>query len=100
MAQFSLKPSSKGVTALIIVAAVVVFGSALAFVAAFGKIKSQDAKCADMEKRVADSRLMAQKLEKTRLTYLDTCSQIRFLESSVTTQAYVPTLLQQLEHLG
>ena len=87
-------------TALIVVAAVVFLGCALIFIAAEGKIRGQEAKRESMEKQVDSSRQMAQKLEQTRLTYLDTCSQIRYLESSVTTQAYVPTLLQQLEALG
>ena len=100
MPTLSLKTSSKGVTALIVTAAVVFFGCALIFVAAEGKIKAQEAKRTDMEKQVADSRQIAQKLEQTKLTYADTCSQIRFLESSVSTQSYVPTLLQQLERLG
>lgn len=100
MATLSLKCSSKGITALIITAAVVFFGCVLIFVAAEAKIRDQETKRDGMEKQVADSRQIAQKLEQTKLTYADTCSQIRCLESSVSTQAYVPTLLEQLEKLG
>ncbi|MHB9036118.1 MAG: type 4a pilus biogenesis protein PilO [Armatimonadota bacterium] len=100
MAQVSLKPSSKGVTALIIVAVVIFFGCTLAYLAAAGKLKSAAAEMAAKEKNVAESKEIAQKLEESKLNYLDSRSQIRFLESSVTTEAYVPTLLKQLEFLG
>jgi Tfp pilus assembly protein PilO len=96
----SLKASSKSVTALIVVAAVVLFGCLLTYVAAAGKIKAAVAELERKEKEVAESRLMAQKLEKSKLDYLDARSQVRNLEASVSTKEYVPTMLKQLEHLG
>ncbi|MCE5322004.1 type 4a pilus biogenesis protein PilO [bacterium] len=100
MAQVNLKPSSKGITALIIIAVVIFFGCTLAYVAVAGKLKGTAAELKSKEEKVAQSKEIAQKLEESKLNYLDARSQIRFLESSVTTSAYVPTLLKQLEYLG
>lgn len=100
MAQLSLKPSSKGVTALIIIAVVIFFGCTLGYIAAAGKLRSATAEMTAKKKKVAESRQIAQKLEESKLDYLDARSQIRFLESSVSDQAYIPTLLKQIESLG
>ncbi|MCE5313632.1 MAG: type 4a pilus biogenesis protein PilO [Armatimonadota bacterium] len=100
MAQISLKPSSKSITALIVIAVVIFFGCALGYMAAAGKLKSSASEIQAKEKKVTESKEIAQKLEQSKLDYLDARSQIRFLESSVTTEAYVPTLLKQLEYLG
>jgi Tfp pilus assembly protein PilO len=67
---------------------------------AAGKLKAVAADLEKKEQQVAESEKIASRLEETRLDYIDTRAQIRNLESSVTTQAYVPTLLKQLERLG
>jgi|YNPNPStandDraft_1061719.scaffolds.fasta_scaffold00003_78 Tfp pilus assembly protein PilO len=100
MALVSLKPSSKTVTALIIIAVVLFFGCVLAYMAAASKLKSSQAELEAGEKKVADAEQIILKLEKAKLDYLDARSQLRFLESSVTSQSYVPTLLKQIERLG
>ena len=100
MAAVSLKPSSKGVTALVVVAVLILFGCVLAYVAAAGKIKTESAEMDAKEKQVRDSAQIAQKLEASRLAYLDAEARVRFLESTVSTQDYIPTLLRQIEHLG
>lgn len=100
MARVSLKSSSKGVTVLIIIAVVIFFGCSLGYLAVAGKLRSTAAEMQAKEKKVTESKEIAQKLEESKLDYLDARSQIRFLESSVTTSAYVPTLLKQIESLG
>lgn len=100
MAAFSLKATTKGVTALIVVAVVILFGGILAYVGVAGKLKTLTTEMQAKQKRVAESEQIAQKLEKSKLDYLDARSQVRYLEASVSTQEYVPTLLKQLEHLG
>ena len=100
MALVSLKPSSKGVTMLVILAAAIFFGCVLAYMGAAGKSKAVAAELNDKEEQVANSEKIALTLQDSRLRYLDTQSQIRYLESSVSTQAYVPTLLKQFEQLG
>ena len=100
MALVSLKSTSKGVTILVVFAAVIFFGCVLAYMGAAGKLKAVAAELDDKEKQVANSEEIALTLQDSRLRYLDTRAQIRCLESSVSTQAYVPTLLKQLEQLG
>jgi Tfp pilus assembly protein PilO len=100
MPALSLKPSSKGVTVLVIVAVVILFGCVLAYVGAAGKLKTATDELAKKEKVVTESKQIALKLEKSRLDYFDARSQVRYLESSVSSRDYVPTLLKQIERLG
>ncbi|MGC8861618.1 MAG: type 4a pilus biogenesis protein PilO [Armatimonadota bacterium] len=100
MAAISLKASTKGVTVLIIIAVVILFGCVLAYLAAAGKLNSAVAEMETKAKQVGQSRAIAQKLEASKLAYLDARSQVRYLEASVSTQEFVPTLLKQLEQLG
>ena len=97
MAAVSLKAGSKGITVLIILAVAILFGCVLAYMGAAGKLKAVAADLEKKERQVAESEKIASRLEETRLDYIDARAQIRNLESSVTTQAYVPTLLKQLE---
>jgi Tfp pilus assembly protein PilO len=100
MPALSLKPSSKGVTVLVIMAVVILFGCVLAYVGAAGKLKTATDELAKKERLVNESKQIAQKLEKSRLDYFEACSQVRYLESSVSSRDYVPTLLKQIERLG
>jgi len=100
MAQLSLKPTQKGVTVMAVVAAVIFVCCLLACVAALAKVKEVDSERAKVEKQLQDSRSIAETQGDSENRYLDTRAQIRYLESSVSTQAYVPTLLKQMEHLG
>lgn len=100
MAQVSLKPSQKGVTVLIIVAAATFVCCLLACLGTVQKIKTVDKEKAAVEKQVRESQTLAQTQRVSENKYLDTRAQIRCLEESVSDQAYVPTLLKQIEHLG
>ncbi len=100
MAIVSLRPTSKGITVLIILAVVIFFGCVLAYMGAAGKLKAVAADLDKKEQQMAKSEKIAARLQESELKYLDTRAQIRNLESSVSTQAYVPTLLKQLEHHG
>lgn len=100
MAALNLKPSSKGVTVLVITAVLILFGCVLSYVAAAGKLKSATDELKSKEKKVAQSKQIATELEESRLAYFDARSQVRYLESSVSSRDYVPTLLKQMEHLG
>lgn len=100
MPELNLKPSSKGVMVLVIVAVVILFSCVLGYIGAAGKLKTATDLLEKKERVVAESKQIAQKLEKSRLDYLDACSQVRYLESSLSTRDYVPTLLKQLEALG
>lgn len=100
MAPINLKSSSKGVTVLIIAAVLLFLGCTFAYVAASGKLKNAAKELEAKTKQVNESEQMAQKLEKSKLEFMDARSQLHYLETSVSTQAYVPTFLKQLEYLG
>lgn len=100
MAAISLKPSYRGVVALIVIAGLLFFGCVMAYMAAAGKLNAAAKELKQKEQEVEAGKQMAQKLEQTKLDYMDTRSQLRYLEASVSKQAYVPTLLKQIEHLG
>ena len=100
MALANLKSTSKSVTALIIVAVILFFGCILVYMAAAGKLKSAADQLAESEEQAQSAKSIIQKLEKSRLDYLDAKSQLRCLESSISTKDYVPTLLKQIEYTG
>lgn len=100
MAQINLKPSPKGVAVLGIMAGLVFILCLLSCLAAVGKVRSVDSEKRQVETQLRDSQMIAQTQISTENRYLDTRAQIRCLESSVSTQAYVPTLLKQIENLG
>src|SRR3569833_1692189 len=49
---------------------------------------------------VGSSEQVAQRYEMTRKSYDDTIDHLKYLETSVTTTSYVPTMLQQLQTLA
>lgn len=100
MAPVSLRASSRGITILIIVAVAIFFSCVLVYLGAAGKLNSVSAELKSKQDKVQASRKIAQTLEESRLRFLDTRAQIRYLETSVSTHAYVPTLLKQIENLG
>ena len=100
MAVANLKSTSKSVTALIILAVILFFGCILAYMAAAGKLKSAAAQLTESKEQASSAKGIIQKLEKSRLDYLDAKSQLRCLETSISTKDYVPTMLKQLEHMG
>lgn len=100
MAPLSLKPTQKGVTMMAVAAGVIFICCLLACLGAVAKVREVDGERAKVEKQVHDSQTIAQTQRDSENRYLDTRAQIRFLESSVATQDYVPTLLKQIEHLG
>jgi Tfp pilus assembly protein PilO len=85
---------------LAVAAALVFVLCLLSCLAAVGKIRSVDGERSKVEKQVRESQMVAQTERSSENKYLDTRAQIRCLESSVSTQSYVPTLLKQIEHLG
>jgi len=100
MAPLSLKPTQKGVTVLVVLAALVFILCLLSCLGAVGKIRSVDDERATVEKQVRESQMVAGTQRDSENKYLDTRAQIRCLESSVSTQTYIPTLLKQIENLG
>ncbi|MCX6343473.1 MAG: type 4a pilus biogenesis protein PilO [Armatimonadetes bacterium] len=93
----NLKPGSKGIMVLIAIAAVIFIGCIAGCLAVSNKMKNTTAELDAKLNKVNESKQIAQKLEKSKLAYLDAQSAIKCLETSVSTEAYVPTLLKQLE---
>lgn len=100
MALVSLKPTQKGVTMMAIAAVAMFVLCLLACLGGIAKVREVDGERAKVAKQVRDSQSIAQTQRDSENRYIDTRAQIRFLESSVSTQAYVPTLLKQIERLG
>jgi len=100
MALVNLKPSQKGVTVLIVIAAAIFFCCVLACLGAARTLNKAASELAAADKQVQEGNKIAQTERDSRNHYEDTRAQIRCLESSVSDQAYVPTLLKQLEYLG
>jgi Tfp pilus assembly protein PilO len=82
------------------VAGLLCVGGVLLYMMASGHLKSASAALADRQKQVDDSNKIASRLETARSDYVQAESELCFLETSVSTYAYVPTLLGQLERLG
>lgn len=100
MAPVSLKPTQKGVTVMAIVAGAIFVCCLLACLGAVAKVRKVDGERARVEKQLKESQRIAETEQDSLNRYLDTKAQIKYLEASVSTQAYVPTLLKQLEHMG
>lgn len=100
MALVSLKPTQKSVMVLAVAAGLVFILCLFSCLLAVGKIRSVDGERAKVEKQVRENQMVAQTQRSSENKYLDTRAQIRCLESSVSTSAFVPTLLKQIEHLG
>ncbi|MFQ3548373.1 MAG: type 4a pilus biogenesis protein PilO [Armatimonadota bacterium] len=100
MALANLKPNQKSVTAMLIFVVILFFACIMIYVLGAGKLKAVESEMQAKEEQVKTAAKTAQLLEKSKLEYLDARAQIDFLEVSVSDQAYVPTLLKQLEYLG
>lgn len=100
MAPLNLKPTQKGVTILVVVAGAVFVCCLLACFGVVQKVNSINIDRSKAEKQVRESQIVAQTERDSENRYSDTRAQIRCLEASVSTQAYVPTLLKQIEHMG
>jgi Tfp pilus assembly protein PilO len=54
----------------------------------------------EKQTKLADSRVIAQRLDDVQRRYMDAQSELSSLEKGVTHKAYIPTLLRQIEDLG
>lgn len=100
MAPVNLKPTQKASTVLIVIAAAMFVCCLACCLGAIQKVRAVDSERAAVEKQVRENQIIAQTQRDAENKYSDTKAQIRCLESSVSTQAYVPTLLKQIESLG
>ena len=100
MAQLSLKVSSKTVLVLVVLVVLVFMGSAAGYYAISRQISAANTELAEKQNSVDKAQETAKDLDYAKLDYQDVLSQIKFLETGITNQEYVPTLLKQIEKLG
>lgn len=64
------------------------------------QIHSLDQEVSQKQTQVDDGRQIATRLAESEKRYLDSQNELRFLELTASTRAYIPTMLKQLEALG
>lgn len=96
----NLKPTSKSLTLFVIIAVVLLFAGLFVYVAGSGKLKAASAELDSKQKEVENSKKIVERLQEAEAKYVQTNAQLQYLEKSVAQQAYVPTLLRQLETYG
>lgn len=100
MTVVTVKPTRKGRMLLAVLAAAGFLTCVGAYVIASGKLKNADERLQAAEKRVAESKQIAECLAQAESKYSASMAQVSFLEHSVSTRDFIPTLLKQLEQLG
>jgi Tfp pilus assembly protein PilO len=100
MRQFGIKANSRNAIVFVVVAVLIFGGVVFGFVTMSEQLHSLDAELNDKQKKVDDAKQIARTLEESRLQYEDAQAQLHNMEASVSTQAYVPTLLKQVESLA
>lgn len=100
MGENGIKATSKGVIVLLVIAIVLLLGVAGGAVAFWDKVSAATLKMEAKKKQVEEAQKMALSLQESKLEYTDVKSQLQNLEQSISTEAYIPTLLKQLEGLS
>lgn len=95
-----LKPSIRTIAILAAIAGLLCISGILVYMVGSGQLKAKAKKLAEIETQVDGSQRIAARLETARTKYINAQTELCFLETSVSTYAYVPTLLGQLEQLG
>ena len=96
----TLSASTRTTTMLAAVAAVLFFATIMTYMVCSGHLRSVALELQDKQKQVDDSTKIAMRLNDAEQSYLQAQGELGYLETSVATHAYVPTLLEQLERLG
>jgi Tfp pilus assembly protein PilO len=100
MGENGIKATSKGVIVLLVMAIVFLLGITGGAVAFWDKVSAATLKMEAKKKQVEEAQKMALSLQESKLEYSDVKSQLQNLEQSISTEAYIPTLLKQLESLS
>lgn len=96
----TFKASHRTITVLIVVAGVLFLVAVMTYVMMNGKLSDALAEMQQKQKQVEGNHQIAKRLKSAEETYLRAQNEIGFLETSVSSEAYVPTMLKQLESLG
>jgi Tfp pilus assembly protein PilO len=95
-----IKPSKNTVIILGLIAVVLFIGCGFTYFNRASKFSMLEAQIQEKEKKLADSEQIAKRLYTVEGNYLDVQAQLGVLERGVSTRAYVPTLLRQIEELA
>ena len=85
---------------LAVIAGLIAVTGILIYMVGSKRFSSTVAMLSDKQKQVEDSRKIAGRLVEAQESYEKTRAELGFLETSVSTYAYIPTLLGQIEQLG
>jgi len=94
------RPSKKQVVLLGVILGLLLVGSATLYMYVSGIARSSSEELAARQQELQESERLSAKLADTQEAYIRTASQLKHLEQSVATEAYVPTLLEQIEVLA
>jgi Tfp pilus assembly protein PilO len=97
---FRIKPSKKLLACLVGVAVLLLAISGLIYKNRAAKLHELEAKIQEKQAKLSDSTKIASQLTAVEAKYLDAQAKLSILEQGVSTKAYVPTLLRQIEDLG
>lgn len=95
-----IKPSKKSLICLIAIAGVVLLVGGFGYWNLATKHGALDKQIKGKEQKLASSEEITRRLYAVEQDYLDAQSKLGALEHGVSTKAYVPTLLRQIESLG
>lgn len=96
----SCRLTTKVVILMGAIAGCVLVGGIFTYVMCSSQLKSANVQLQERQQQEQESSQIAKKLDSVESTYLDTQSELSFLETSVSNYEYIPTMLKQLEVLG
>lgn len=96
----TLKPTTRTLAMFSIIAGLLFMVTILAYTVGSRRLGAATAQLQKKQKQVEDSSRIAKHLVDAQQAYLKAQGELGFLETSVSSYAYVPTLLGQLEALG
>jgi Tfp pilus assembly protein PilO len=96
----TVNPSTRAMGVMAGVAAVLLLVGIFAYVSESENLRTARNTLRDKEAQVEAGKKVATRLQESEQNFADTQAQLACLETSVSTYAYVPTLLSQLEQLG
>ncbi|HUV04568.1 MAG TPA: type 4a pilus biogenesis protein PilO [Armatimonadota bacterium] len=95
-----IKPSKKALICLVALALVLLVVCSFTYHKGSSRVHALTIKIEEKQKRLSDSEQVARRLCAVEQAYVDAQTTLSALEQGVSTKAYVPTLLRQVEELG
>jgi len=95
-----IKPSKKALICLVSLALVLLLVCGFTYHKGASKLRALNVNIQEKQERLADSEQVAKRLSAVEQRYFDAQTTLGALEQGVSTKAYLPTLLRQVEELG